>query len=139
MPFRLETVALAMCGAMTQLDSVSSGSSSSIGSGSPFVWAGPMFFPGPAPMAAVDLSRFKSVSFKARGDGREYQVMLFATRLGQQPAVHTFTAGPEWQEHTIPFTSFSIQLDGSDIAGLLFSGALPAGGFRFQLDDVRLR
>lgn len=110
-----------------------------INTGSPYLWAGPMFFPGAAPMAPVDLSRFKAITFKARGDGREYQVMLFAARLGQQPAVQTFTAGPEWQEHTIPFTAFSSDLDGSDIAAVLFSGAAPAGAFRFQLDDVRLR
>ena len=50
------------------------------------------------PMAPADLSKFTEIVFDARGDGREYQLMVFATRLGNIPAAFAFTAGPEWQE-----------------------------------------
>jgi imidazolonepropionase-like amidohydrolase len=110
-----------------------------ISTASPVTWAGAMFFPGPTPMAPANLSRFKEIVFRARGDGREYYVMLFATRLGQQPAMMAFTAGPEWREHTMAFSAFSAALDGSDVTGILFSAGAPAGAFRFQIDDVRLR
>jgi hypothetical protein len=97
-----------------------------------------MFFPGPSPMAPANLSRFKEIVFAARGDGRAYVVMLFASRLGQQPAVRTFTAGAEWQEVAIPWADFHAALDGTDVTGILFSASEP-GAFRFAIDDVRLR
>jgi imidazolonepropionase-like amidohydrolase len=106
--------------------------------GSPAAWAGAMFFPGPSQMAPANLSRFKEVVFAARGDGRAYVVMLFASRLGQQPAVRTFTAGAEWQEVAIPWADFHASLDGTDVTGILFSASEP-GTFRFAIDDVRLR
>jgi imidazolonepropionase-like amidohydrolase len=105
--------------------------------GAPYPWAGPMFFPGASPMAPVNLSRFKEVVFWTRGDGGEYQLMVFATRLGNIPATYTFTAGAEWTEVAVPFTALS-DLDGSDISGVLFSAGRP-GPFRFAIDDVRFR
>ena len=105
--------------------------------GAPFPWAGPMFFPADTPMMPADLSEYKELVFFARGDGRVYQVMLFATQLGNIPATQTFTAGDQWQEHVMPLASFQ-GLDGSDLRGLLFS-ASEAGAFRFAIDQVRLR
>lgn len=105
--------------------------------GAPFPWAGPMFFPGDAPMMPVDLSQFTELVFLARGDGREYQVMLFATRLGNVPASQPFAAGDEWREYVMPLSSFQ-GIDGSDLRGLIFS-AVQTGTFRFAIDQVRLR
>jgi imidazolonepropionase-like amidohydrolase len=105
--------------------------------GSPYPWAGAMFSPGPAPMAAADLSRFTEIAFWTRGDGREYQLMVFATRLGNIPATSAFTAGPEWREVVVPLKSLG-GIDGSDLRGVLFSAA-GAGAFTFALDDVRFR
>ncbi len=101
-----------------------------------FPWAGMMFFPGARQMAPADLSKFSGVSFWTKGDGRTYQLLLFATRLGRIPAQKAFTAGPEWQQVTVPFSDLS--LDGSDILGIFVGGGLPHGTFRFQIDDVRL-
>lgn len=106
-------------------------------SGTPFPWAGPMFFPGGAPMSPVDLSRFREVVFMARGDGGQYRLMVFATRLGNVPATHAFTAGQEWTEVVVPFKALS-GLDGSDIRGVLLSAGQP-GPFRFAIDDLRFR
>ena len=61
--------------------------------GSPFPWAGAMFFPASTPMSPADVSKFTEIVFHARGDGREYQVMVFATELGNTPAAQPFTAG----------------------------------------------
>ena len=109
-----------------------------IAAGAPFPWAGPMFFPGEVPMTPVDLSRYKEIVFLARGDGREYVVMMFATRLGNIPASQPFTAGPEWQEHVMPLSGFQ-GIDGSDLRGVLFSASPEPGTFRFAIDQVRLR
>jgi imidazolonepropionase-like amidohydrolase len=105
--------------------------------GAPFPWAGPMFFPGASPMAPVNLSRFREIAFWVRGDGAEYRLMVFATRLGNIPATYAFRAGTEWTEVVVPFKALS-DLDGSDIRGVLFSAGSP-GPFRFAIDEVRFR
>ena len=88
-------------------------------------------------MTPVDLSRFKELVFWARGDGRSYQVMLFATRLGNIPAAQPFAAGPEWREVVIPLKAFGV--DGADLRGILFSADATPGAFEFRIDSVRLR
>ena len=105
--------------------------------GAAFPWAGPMFFPSSPPMTPVDLSRFKELVFWARGDSRSYQVMLFATKLGNIPAAQPFAAGPEWREVVIPLKAFGV--DGSDLRGILFSADATPGPFAFRIDSVRLR
>jgi imidazolonepropionase-like amidohydrolase len=112
--------------------------SGTVAAGAPFPWAGPMFFPAATPMMPADVSRFKEIVFWARGDGREYQLMLFATRLGNIPAAQPFTAGPEWKEHVMPLADFQ-GIDGSDLRGVLFSANPEPGAFRFAIDHVRLR
>ena len=109
-----------------------------IKAGAPFPWAGAMFFPASPPMTPVDLSKFKELIFRAKGDGREYVVMMFATRFGNIPMSQPFTAGPEWAEHAIPLKAFS-NMDGSDVRGILFSANATPGAFRLAIDDVRLR
>jgi hypothetical protein len=109
-----------------------------IAAGAQFAWAGAMFYPAPTPMMPANLSRFTEIVFWARGDGRTYQVMAFASRLGNVPAVQTFTPAAEWKEFVLPLAAFQ-GIDGSDLRGLLFSAGLPAGPFRFAIDDVRLR
>ena len=109
-----------------------------VAAGAPFPWAGPMFFPADVPMSPADVSRFTEIVFWAKGDGRDYQVMMFATRLGQIPASQPFTAGPEWREHVMPLKAFQ-GIDGADLRGILFSASPAPGAFRFAIDHVRLR
>jgi imidazolonepropionase-like amidohydrolase len=107
-----------------------------INPGAPFTWAGAMFFPAATPMAPVNLAAFKEVVFWTKGDGANFQVMIFATRLGNVPASRPFQAGPDWQEVVMPLADFGV--DGSDLRGVLFSATEP-GPFRFTIDDVRFR
>ncbi len=107
-----------------------------INAGAPFTWAGAMFFPAATPMTPVDLSKFKEVVFWAKGDDAEFQVMIFATRLGNIPASRPFRATADWKEVVLPFADFGV--DGSDLRGVLFSATEP-GPFRFTIDDVRFR
>lgn len=106
--------------------------------GAPFPWAGAIFFPASPPMTPANLSRFKELAFWTRGDGRQYQVMVFATRLGNIPAAQPFTAGPEWTEVVLPLKGFG-GIDGSDLSGILFSADARPGPFGFAIDNVRLR
>ncbi len=100
-------------------------------------WAGVMFSPGPAPFAAVDLSSKKVIAFSAKGDGRQYAVLVFTEATGFQPAVQTFSAGPEWKEYRFPFSAFG-GTDGHDVTAIIFSGGLPKGDISFTIDTVRL-
>ena len=113
------------------------GITGTINPGSPFPWAGAMFFPSPTPMSPVDVSKFTEIVFHARGDGREYQVMVFATELGDSPATQAFVAAAEWREHVIPLKAFGI--NGSNLRGLLFSAGASPGAFSIAIDQVRLR
>ena len=106
--------------------------------GSMYPWAGAMVFPGPQPMAPANLSRFKELVFWARGDGGTFHVLLFAAHFGGIPADRPFTAGAEWREQVMPFSSFG-DVDGSDVAGLLFGAGAGQSAFRLQIDDVHFR
>jgi hypothetical protein len=103
----------------------------------PYAWAGAIFYPGSQPMAPADLSDKKKVRFWAKGDGRTYNIMLFAASRSFAPAIQTFVAGPEWKEYTFAFANFE-NLDGHDLMGVFVGAGLPVGKFSFRLDTVRL-
>ncbi len=103
-----------------------------------YAWSGAIFFPGSYPMAAADLSSKKEMSFWAKGDGRNYNVMFFATSRGFAPAIQKFKAGADWKQFTFKLRDFD-GLDGHDITGLFFGAGQPAGKFVFQIDDVEFR
>jgi imidazolonepropionase-like amidohydrolase len=105
--------------------------------GAPFPWAGAMFFPASPPMSPANLSTFTEIVFHARGDGREHQVMVFSTALGNTPGTQPFTAGTEWKEFVMPLKAFGV--DGAGLRGILFSAGADPGAFRFAIDQVRLR
>ena len=100
------------------------------------VWAGTMFFPGPTPMAPVNLSTRKSISFWTKGDGANYRVMVYSKSNGFIPKQQSFVAGPEWKKITMPFTAF--ETDGHDVMGIFFGAASAPGHFSFLIDSVRL-
>ncbi len=110
-----------------------------IAAGSAYPWAGIAFLPARTPMGAVDARANTELVFQVRGDGREYQVMLMSGPTMQgMPAMHAFTAGPEWTEVRLPLAAFG----GADLAQLRavsFAAGAPAGAFRFAIDAVELR
>jgi len=103
-----------------------------------YPWSGAMFSPGAAPMAPANLSSKKSIQFWAKGDGQTYRVMVFATRLGFQPATQTFVAGPEWKQFTMPIAGFN-GVDGSDLMAIIWAAGPKTGPFSLLLDNVRLQ
>ncbi|HEU4562009.1 MAG TPA: CIA30 family protein [Longimicrobium sp.] len=104
----------------------------------PYAWAGAMFSPGMQPMTPADLSAARGIHFWARGDGGTYRVMIFSQAKGFMPLQETFTAGPEWAEHTIPFSAFD-GIDGRDVMAVIFAGGPRPGAFAFQVDQVGFR
>lgn len=104
-----------------------------------FPWSGAMFFPAKAAMQPADLSARRELVFRARGDGRNYSVMLFSgTQLQSMPSMKPFVAGPEWTEVRIRLDSFN----GADLArvrAFAFTAGQPQGAFRFEIDDVEVK
>ena len=109
-----------------------------IAPGPPYAWAGAMFFPASPPMTPADLSAANGLVFLARGDGGTYRVLVFTRRGGQLPAAASFTAGPAWQEHTFPWSTFG-GTDGSDVMGIAIVGGPAPGRFELFVDQVEMR
>jgi imidazolonepropionase-like amidohydrolase len=130
--------------AMTVVDGGAAGSAKSlavtgtISDAVAYAWAGAMFNPGTTPMQPVNLSSKKEISFWTKGDGTTYRVMIFAESKGYMPLTQTFVAGPEWAQVTLPLSGFG-GIDGHDIMALIFAGGPRAGGFSFQIDNVRFK
>jgi len=102
-----------------------------------FPWSGAIFFPGARIMAPADLSAAKELAFWAKGDGRTYQVLLFASSLGMMPAQKSFVAGPEWKRYAFPLADFP-GLDPHGLTGVFLGAGPDLGSFRFRIDGVRL-
>jgi beta-glucosidase len=106
--------------------------------GGGYAWSGVLFAPGSSPMEAVNLSRKKTISFWAKGDGQNYTVALLTeSSAGGIPAMQPFVAGPEWKQYSFAMSAF--QTDGADIRGLLFARALVPGKFDFELDQLEIK
>jgi beta-glucosidase len=109
--------------------------------GGPFVFAGAIYWPGAAPMQAVNLSSKKEISFWAKGDGNTYTLLVLTqSRNGQggdMPATQSFVAGPEWKQYTFPFSAF--ETDGSDLTGMGFIRVMTPGKFQFEIDQVEIK
>lgn len=102
-----------------------------------FPWAGTMLFPGSKPTQPVDLSGRKSIRFWVRGDGREYNLMLFTSVSPNMPSIQTFKAGADWQEVTIALSGFK-GADLHHVTGIAFAAGMPKGVFDFALDTVSI-
>ena len=108
-----------------------------IAPGSPFAWAGAMWYPGPTPMAPANLAGGDGITFWAKGDGAEYRLMVFTQSKGRMPLTKTFVAGPEWKRFRFAFTDFEGS-EGRDVTGILFAAGPAPGTFELSVDDVGL-
>lgn len=102
----------------------------------PSAFAGIMFGPGDAPTTPVDLSSNRSISFWAKGDGREIALLVFTEKGGFQPAIQSFKATNEWKRYNFKFTDFN-GTNGKDVMGIWFGNTTP-GEFKFWIDQVEL-
>jgi hypothetical protein len=107
--------------------------------GSAFPWSGVMFYTASQPMQPVDFSGRKELVFWVRGDGREYQAMVFSgPSMQAMPSLQAFTAGPQWREVRLPLAGFA-GADPALLRAVAFTASQPQGAFRFRLDHVELR
>lgn len=103
--------------------------------------AGTIFWPiSTDEKAFMDYSGKETLSFFARGDGKQYTVQfLSGIETGSQtaPAMYSFSPGPEWQEVRIKLDTLA-GLDQKRIRGILI-GNMTQGDFKFDIDNVRLK
>jgi hypothetical protein len=113
--------------------------SGELGDGIQYPFAGTMFFPeGPPMKGSMDYSAKKTLTFKARGDGRRYMLMVISgLAVDAIPLMHDFEAGPEWQEVKLDMSSYS-NVDWTRVRAIGVGTMGPVGTFRFQIDDVRV-
>jgi ABC-2 type transport system permease protein len=116
--------------------------SGEVGTAIQYPFAGTSFLPNGSPgvdwakQGFMDYSHKQTLSFRARGDGHEYMVMMMGPALDTIPAMYNFTAGSDWQEVHVPLQNMaSIDLQR---VKLISFGTMAPGAFRFQIDDVRL-
>lgn len=99
-------------------------------------FAGAMFSPGAAEMQPCDLSSYRKLSFWAKGNDDDLQVMLFTQKRGFQPSIQFLKAGKEWKRFEFKISDF----DGADGTGVLglWIGKSAKGEFKFWIDEVEL-
>jgi imidazolonepropionase-like amidohydrolase len=104
-----------------------------------FAWAGSMWMPGAQPMQVVDFSSRNEIVFKVKGDGRDYNVLVFSGASAQgMPSMQSFKTSTQWQEVRLPLAKFN-GADFGKLRAIAFTAGLPAGNFEFSIDDVELR
>ncbi len=99
-------------------------------------FSGVMFSPGAAQMQAADISANQSISFWAKGEGDDCQVMFFFQKRGFMPSMKTFKAEKDWTKYSFKISDFD-GCDGTDVLGIWFGKGTP-GEFKFQIDQVQL-
>ncbi len=106
--------------------------------GADFTWAGVLFYPGSSPEDAVNLASKKTISFWAKGDGKNYAVAVqTASNAGQIPGIQPFVPGTEWKQYSFSLSSFNT--DAHDVRGIAFAHAQEPGKFEFEIDAVDIR
>jgi ABC-2 type transport system permease protein len=110
-----------------------------IGGALPYPFAGTAFFAEGPPMQGLsDFSKKRALSFKTRGDGRRYTVLIMSgVSTAGIPLMQDFVAGPEWQEVRLTLSEYS-NADWQRVRLLAIGSMGPTGTFRFEIDDVRL-
>ncbi|MEX2271153.1 MAG: CIA30 family protein [Vicinamibacterales bacterium] len=99
-------------------------------------YAGAEFRPGSTPALGANLSAFKGLRFRARGDGGEYRVYLYGVTGSAPIARLDFRAGPEWAVVDLSFAESGI--DGRGLRRILIAALDDPRTFAFLIDDVRL-
>jgi len=102
-----------------------------------YPWAGVIFFPASTPGQPANLSDKKGLSFWAKGDGKQYSVMVLAGSFMAIPGSVSFTVGQEWQLHTFAFSDFDT-VDTRELLGITIAAGPTHGAFQLQIDDVCL-
>jgi len=113
-----------------------------VGTAIQYPFVGTSFLPNGKPQADflnqgyMDYSSRHTLRFDARGDGKNYMVVIMGPRVDAMPGMYGFVAGPEWHEVRVPLQD----MGGVDLhrVKVISIGSMSPGEFRFQIDGVRI-
>jgi hypothetical protein len=116
--------------------------SGDVGTAIQYPFVGTSFLPNGQPQVDflkqgfMDYSTRHTLRFRARGDGKNYLVVIMGPQVDAIPGMYGFVAGPEWQEVRVPLHD----LGGVDLQRVkaISIGSMTPGEFRFQIDGVRI-
>jgi hypothetical protein len=113
--------------------------SGTVGDAIQYPFAGTMFFPeGPPMKGLMDYSAKKTLTFRARGDGRRYMLMVISGLAVEGiPLMVDFEAGPEWKEVRLDIAKLGAA-DWKRVRAIGVGTMGPVGPFRFEIDEVRV-
>jgi len=113
--------------------------SGEIAGGAVWPWAGAMYSPGATAMAPVDAGTATELVLHARGDGREYSVMLFSgAQARSMPAMLVIHPTAQWSEFRLKLDDFP-GADKTMLRAVGFTAGAPAGPFQVDIDAVEIR
>lgn len=118
--------------------------SGTVGDGTQYPFTGTSFLPAGTPdtpfpnQPLADYTGRSTLHFYARGDGRQYLVVMLGARLDTMPAMYGFVAGPEWSEVNVPLAELA-NLDLKRVRVISVGAMEPLGDFKLQLDDIEIR
>jgi hypothetical protein len=113
-----------------------------VGDGLQYAYVGTGFLPAGTPQpdftkqGTMDFSAKHTLRFFARGDGQQYLVMFIGPRIDGMPPSYGFTAGPNWEEVSIPLHDMGT-LDLKRVK-VISIGTMNPGPFRYDIDNVRI-
>ncbi len=99
-------------------------------------YSGIIFYPADQLMQPADLSKLPTISFEAKGDDADFNVMVFTQKRGFTPSTKSFRAKPEWNRFTFPLSDFDGS-DGSDVLGIFIGSSRP-GKFELLVDELKM-
>lgn len=99
-------------------------------------WAGAIFMPGVTERTTANLSPWKGISFRARGDVASGAVMTMLKNQ-KMPGMKPITLTSEWRKYEISFKELGSE-DGMSFMGFIFAVVGTPGPFHIEIDDVCL-
>ena len=100
-----------------------------------FPWSGAGVFFSENFDKAYDLSDYKTIKFRTKGDARKISVMFFTRTSMRRPAVATFKMTEDWSDQAINLETIrGAAMD--EVYGFAITAGRPKGEFEFELDDV---
>ncbi|MFZ6688301.1 CIA30 family protein [Undibacterium sp. SXout11W] len=101
-----------------------------------YPWAGIAFFPSNDPGQAANLSAVKKISFKVKGDGKQYNVGFYIQN-NYIPITRQLKSSNEWQTVTLAFDDFK-DLDPHILTMITFFAGPEIDIYHFAIADIRL-
>lgn len=111
--------------------------SGEVSSGFMFPWSGFSYLLGATQQSGADLSKVKSLKFRAKGDSQTNKLSVLIFQTGSlRPIQKDLELSESWQDFELVLSEVK-SLDTTDIANISVVRAQSIGPFEFMIDDLR--